>query len=323
MQHQAAEHLGVGHDDHGRDRRRRRGAGAGRRRVHERDLELGADHQLAQGVLVVRERRRGHGVDGEALGLAAQRRHLTHARQHEAVARRHQERLARAADHGLHLGQVVDRLRHVLGQPHRHHEVDVGQLLAEGRHALHVGLARAATLVRVRVAHVEHVGAGAEVAVAVLELERRRVAATRLEQPGARRGLERARHHLPRHTHARAVHLRAGLAQHLEGRRVAHLHPGLGQQPERGCVHRGALVLIPYDEASSAHAALPSHRVPAGRSLYQLGLPCRVPTHGGRGRGACGAPPPPAHTRARRPRRPGVPRAAARRRVRRTSGSRG
>ena len=122
-----------------------------------------------------------------------------------AVARRHQQRLARAAHHGVDLGEVVDRLRHVLGQAHAHDEVDVRQLLAERGHALDVGLAHAAALARVGVADVEHVAAGAAVAVLRVEHERRGVAAARLDHPVARRAGDGIVDQLGRDAHARAV----------------------------------------------------------------------------------------------------------------------
>ena len=133
------------------------------------------------------QRRRRHGVDGEALLLAAGRRHLLHPREHGAVARRDEQRLARAPQHGDDLDEVVDPLRGVLGQTHAHDEVDVGEHLAERGHALDVGAADPAALAALRVAHVQHVRAGAVVDLAVAQSEWLGFAAARLEEPLPRR----------------------------------------------------------------------------------------------------------------------------------------
>ena len=175
-----------------------------------------------------------------------------------AVARRDDQRLARAAQHRVHLHEVVDRLRRVLGQAHAHDEVDVGQLLAQRRHALDVGAADAAALARVRVADVEHVRAGAAVRVGGVEHERLGLAAARLDRPVARRALERRFDQLGGDAHARAVDLRAGAGEDLDGRRVLHVDARLGEHLERRLVHAPAGVLVPDPQASSVHGRLPS-----------------------------------------------------------------
>jgi hypothetical protein len=154
--------------------------------AHHGNAELGAGDHLGGAVLVDHQGRRGHRVDAEALRLAGQRAHLLHDRHDVAVPRRHEERLARAAQHGVDLGHVVDGLRHVLRQAHRHHEVDVGEPFAEGGLPLDVVLAHAASFVCVGVGDVEHVRPRPEVAVGRVERERRGLAATRLEQPAPR-----------------------------------------------------------------------------------------------------------------------------------------
>ena len=191
-------------------------------------------------------------------------RHLLHAREHGAVARRHEQRLARAPHHGDDLDQVVDLLRCVLGQAHAHDEVDVGQHLAERRHALDVGAADPAALAALRVPHVEHVRAGAVVDLAVTQDERRGVAAARLEQPLARRARERVLHEARRDAHAAAVHRRAGGPEELQPRLVAHVHAGVGQQLQRGLVQAPALGLAPDGESRLRHIDPPS-TVRAGR----------------------------------------------------------
>ncbi len=230
-------------------------AGVGRRRPDHRDAELGAGDHLAGAVLVEEQRRHRHRVDAEAVGLAGQRRHLLHLGEDVAVARRDQQRLARAAHHGVDLDQVVDGLRRVFRQAHAHHEVDVGQLLAKRGHALDVGAADAATLARVGVAHVEDVGAGAAVGVRGVEDERLGVAAARLDRPVARRTPDGGLHELGRDAHPRAVDLCSGLREDLGGRRVPHLDAGLGEHVERRFVDAPAGVVVPDRQASCVHVA--------------------------------------------------------------------
>ena len=186
----------------------------------------------------------------------ASARHLLHARQDVAVARRHQQRLARAAHHGVDLGEVVDRLRHVLGQAHAHDEVDVGQLLAECRHALDVGLAHAASLVRVGVADVEHVRAGAAVAVRASRTSGCVSPPRGLMSPVARRAA-RWRPRRARRGCARACPstLAPALAKQLDRRRVPHLDAGLGEHLEGRFVHALAGVVVPDRQASFVHVA--------------------------------------------------------------------
>ena len=172
-----------------------------------------------------------------------------------AVARRHQQRLARAAHHGVDLREVVDHLWHVFGQPHAHDEIDVWQLLAERGHALDVGLARAAALARVGVADIEHVAAGAAVAVVSIEHERRGVAAARLDGPVARRAGDGVVNQSRGNPHARAVHLGAGLGKDLDGRRVTHLDARVGEHLEGRFVHAFAGRVVPNGQASLVHAA--------------------------------------------------------------------
>ncbi len=225
VQHEPAQRLGVA-DQHGAGDAARAGRAHVRgRRVDERDEQLGAADDLGERVGVVHQRRRRHGVDAEALLLAADRRHLLHAREHGAVARRDEQRLARAPQHGDDLDEVVDRLRGVLGQAHAHDEVDVGQHLAERGHALDVGAADPAALAGLRVAHVEHVRAGAVVDLAVAQREWLGLAAARLEQP------------LPRRTRQRILdQSRAGCAR--GGRRPRRRRRGTAPAPARSARRR-------------------------------------------------------------------------------------
>ena len=180
---EASERFGVAHHYRAGDGTRPRGASAGCRGPDDGHLELGAGGQLGEAVAVVHERRRRHGVDHEAVGRAGRRAHVLDGLDDAAVAGGHHERLARAGEHGGHGREVVDGKRHVFGQAHRHDEVEVRELLAEGRHLLDVGGPHAAPLSAVGVAVVEAVRAGAEIRVAVAQLEGF-VAAARPDGPG-------------------------------------------------------------------------------------------------------------------------------------------
>ena len=258
VEHQAAQRLGVADERRAGDAARPRRAHVGRRRVDERDEQLRAADDLGERVGVVHERRRRHGVDAEALLLAAERRHLLHAPEHRAVARCHQQRLARAPQHGDDLHQVVDPLRGVLGQAHAHDEVDVGQLLAERGHALDVVAADPAALAALRVPHVEHVGAGAVVDLAVTQDERLGVAAARLEQPLARRARHCVVDEARRDADPAAVDRRAGGTEQLQRRLVAHVHAGVGEQFERCFVHAPAFCVFPDAEPRLRHPDPPN-----------------------------------------------------------------
>ena len=275
VQHQAAQRLGVADEHRPGDAPRPGRSHVGRRGVDERDEQLGAADDLGQRVGVVHERRRRHGVDAEALLLAAERRHLLHAREHGAVARGDEQRLARAAQHRDDLHQVVDLPRSVLGQTHAHDEVDVGQLLAERRHALDVGAADPATLAALRVAHVQHVRAGAVVDLSVTEDERRGVAAARLERPLARRARERVLDEARRDADAATVHRSAGGPEELQPRLVAHVHARVGQQLQRGLVQAPALGLAPDGESRLRHIGPPKRG--AGRTARSAVHPARIP----------------------------------------------
>ena len=187
--------------------------------------------------------------------MAGPRRHLLQLRQDVAVARRDDQRLARAAQHRVHLDEVVDGLRRVLGQAHAHHEVDVRQLLAQRRHTLDVGAADPAPLPGVRVADVEDVRAGAAVRVRGIEDHRLGVTAARLDRPVTRRALESRFDELGRDAHARPVDLRAGAGEDLDGRRVVHVDARLGEHLERRLVHAPAGVVVPDGQACSVHGA--------------------------------------------------------------------
>ncbi len=73
------------------------------------------------------------------------------------------DRLARAAQHRRELRHVHALVGHVLRQPHRHHEVDVGEHLGDAGGARDVGLARPAAGAGLRVRDVEAVGPRSEI----------------------------------------------------------------------------------------------------------------------------------------------------------------
>ena len=112
-----------------------------------------------------------------------------------------------------------------------------------------------------------------------VEHERLGVAAARLDRPVARRALDGRLDQLGRDAHARAVHLRAGLGEELDGRRVLHVDAGLGEHVERRLVHAPAGVVVPDRQASCVHVAPPRSRgEPAAVSSrmargYDAGLP--------------------------------------------------
>ena len=200
---EAAERLGVAHHDGRRDGGRRRGAQGGRRRIDERDVQLGAGDDLVNRLLRVHERRIRHGVAAEAARLTTQRRHITHLAQAGGAVSRGQQRLAGTGQHGGELRQVAGRGRHVSGQAHGHDEVDVSQVFAERRHALDVGRHGLAALAAVGIDDVDAVRPGAEVAVAVPELQAAQLAAPRVAVAAARPRLQReaARRRLQRGVH--------------------------------------------------------------------------------------------------------------------------
>ena len=115
------------------------------------------------------ERRRRHPVNDQTAGIAAQRSHVLHPPYDVAGPRRHDDRFARAAQHGRHLCEVIHFLGHVAGQAHRHDEVDVGEHLAQGRHTFDIGDAAATALAGGRVLDVQAVGARAVVDLTVPE----------------------------------------------------------------------------------------------------------------------------------------------------------
>jgi len=124
--------------------------------------------------------------------------------------------------------------------------------------ALDVGLAYAATLARVGVADVQHVTAGAAVAVVGVEHERRRAAAARLDRPVARGAGDGGLDQLGGDTHARAVDLGAGLREDLDGRRVPHLDARVGEHLQGRFVYALAGVVVPDLQTSFVHTAPPS-----------------------------------------------------------------
>jgi len=115
----------------------------------------------------------------------------------------------RAGEHRGDGRQVVGRKRRVFGQAHRHHEIEVRQLLAERRHLLDVGVAHAAALARVGVAVEQAVGTGAEVGVAVPELEGF-VAAARPDGPGPGGGSGEGPHRRRLDEHTEGSHAAGG-----------------------------------------------------------------------------------------------------------------
>ena len=147
---------------------------------------------LSSAGLVERERRRRHGEAGEAAGLATQRRHLVHGAQRGAAeGARDDDRLAGAGEHGGELGQVHDLVGYVLGQAHRHHEVDVRQPLAQGRVLLDVGKPGSPASAGLGVGDVQAVGAGAVVRASLGQLESLGRAAARRQRRAARRARQR------------------------------------------------------------------------------------------------------------------------------------
>ncbi len=228
---EAGEHFGVGDEDHGGDRRRRRRARRGRRREDRRQLELAAGDQLVETGFVELKGRRRHRQTGEAAGRAAGRRHLGHdAQRRPAEGARDHDRLARAGQHGGELDEVDALGVDVLGQSHRHHEVDVGELLAEGRVGFDVGQARPAAALP-RVGDVEAVGTRAIPGAAVGELAvEAAVGRPTLEQPRTRRARQSPLDELARQAGAGVADTRARLPQQLERLGVADLDAGLGEQ---------------------------------------------------------------------------------------------
>ena len=173
VEDEAGEHLRVGHRDAGGQRRRPLRAGRDRRREHQRHAQLGAGDDLVAGDVVEHERRRGHGEAGEAAGLAARRRHVPHDVQRRAAeGARDDDGLAGRPHHRVELGDVDDGVVDVLGQPHRHDEVEVGQALGQRRGARDVGETRAAARARAWFGDVEAVRPGAEPRPALAQFQR-------------------------------------------------------------------------------------------------------------------------------------------------------
>ncbi len=122
-------------------------------------------------------------------------------------------------------------------------EVDVGQRLDDARRGLDVGEQCAPPLARLRIGDVEAVGPAAEVAGAVAQLERRRLAAARRQRPGARRARDGVVDEPGGQPDPAPVDRGAGGGKELAGALVLHVDAGLLAAPPatpgaRGCRRR-------------------------------------------------------------------------------------
>ena len=240
---EAAEHLGVGEHQAtgpggGGGSPLQQGAG-----VDHGDAELGAAHEPGRRVLAVHERRRRHGVDGPAVGGAADRRHLVEEIEIGGQLGHHDERLAGPAQHGRELRDRREVRGELVRVRHAHHEVDVGQLLLQRRQVLDVGQRHRAPVLGARAEQVEAVRAGAVVDGAGLQRQSAGPRTGRQRHAAGRR-LQGVVDQTGRDPHARPIHLRARLLEQREGAFVLHLDAGLLKDFDRGGVQRGAPRLV-------------------------------------------------------------------------------
>ncbi len=205
--------------------------------------------------MIVLEGRRRHGEAGEAARLTTGRRHGVHHAQPVTLAGgRHDDRFGGALQHGGELGEVVAHGVGVLGQPHRHDEIDVGQRLTQRRQLPHVG-EPCAPAAHPGLMNVEAVRPGAVVLRAGPKTQHGAV-------PGGKRSITRRRqqgllHQVPAETHPIAIDVSAGRSQHPPRPFVVHLDPRAREHAQGRIVHPPAGLLAPHGHAGRAHSRTP------------------------------------------------------------------